>query len=306
MRTLVIGGSGLIGGEAALYLAAKGHDVTVMSRRPPSAPALAALPYIAGDYVNDPMDDGRLEGFDWLVFSAAADIRNLPTDGSVSPEDYYRKSNDEAVPRCLEAARNAGVRKVVYIGSFYAQVAPHRVAECPYVASRYNTDRAARALASEGFEVVTLDCPFILGHIPGSHVPYIAALVEYAAGRLPDMPVFAPRGGTNHMSSTSVAQAVLGAFETGESGRAYLVGDENLSWKDYLELWFREAGNPRELEVRDDDHPLFPNAIMFAGPGATVAYDVDPEDHRALGSYDRQQLLPTVHALLRAYNPGAA
>ena len=69
-------------------------------------------------------------------------------------------------------------------------------------------------------------------------------------------------------------------------------------------MWFREAGNPRELEVRDDDHPLFPNAIMFAGAGATVAYEVDPDDYRALGSYDRQQLLPTVREVLRAYDPG--
>ncbi len=178
MKALVIGGSGLIGGEAALYLAARGHEVTVMSRRPPTAPALAALPHIAGDYVNDSMDDGRFEGFDWLVFSAAADVRNLPTDGSITPEDYYRKCNDEAVPRCLQAAREAGINKVVYIGSFYAQVAPHRIDECPYVASRYNTDRAARALAGPGFDVVSLDCPFILGHIPGSRVPDIAARVE--------------------------------------------------------------------------------------------------------------------------------
>ena len=107
-----------------------------------------------------------------------------------------------------------------------------------------------------------------------------------------------------HRQLAHAGKAPSHTLETGESGRAYLVGDENLSWKDYLELWFREAGNPRELEVRDDDHPLFPNAIMFAGPGATVAYEVDPEDHRTLGSYDRQQLLPTVRELLSAYNPG--
>ena len=304
MNVLVIGGSGLIGGETALYLAGQGHRVTLMSRTPPSSPALTVFPHICGDYVNDDMGDGRLDGFDWLVFSAAADIRNLPTDGSVTPEDFYRRHNDEAVPRCIAAARDAGVSKVVYIGSFYAQVAPHRIAECPYVASRYNTDRAVRALTSDQFAVTTLDCPFILGHIPGTRVPYIAALVEYAAGRLPDMPVFAPPGGTNHMSSRSVAQAVLGAFQSGDPGRAYLVGDENLSWKAYLELWFREAGNPRDIEVSDEDHPLFPNAIMFAGAGATVAYDVSDDDMAQLGNYDRGQLLFTVRQVISAHDSG--
>jgi hypothetical protein len=45
---------------------------------------------------------------------------------------------------------------------------------------------------------------------------------------------------------------------------------------------------------------------MFAGAGATVSYEVDPDDHRALGSYDRQQLLPTVREVLRAYDTGAS
>ena len=32
MKVLVIGGSGLIGGEAALHMSALGHDVSIMSR----------------------------------------------------------------------------------------------------------------------------------------------------------------------------------------------------------------------------------------------------------------------------------
>ena len=47
-------------------------------------------------------------------------------------------------------------------------------------------------------------------------------------------------------------------------------------------------GNPLELEVRDDDHPMFPNVIMFAGAGATVSYEPAAEDMAVLG-YDRHQ-----------------
>ncbi len=46
MKVLVVGGTGLIGGHAALYLAGKGHDVTLMARSAPSVPALARLPFI--------------------------------------------------------------------------------------------------------------------------------------------------------------------------------------------------------------------------------------------------------------------
>ncbi|WP_288364624.1 NAD-dependent epimerase/dehydratase family protein, partial [uncultured Spongiibacter sp.] len=122
MNVLVVGGSGLIGGDAALYLKSHALNVTIMARNKPTAPTLAALPFLQGDYVNDDMGDGRLKGFDAIVFAAAADIRQLPMDGSVTPDDFYREVNDNAVPRFFAAAREAGVRRAVYIGTFYPQV----------------------------------------------------------------------------------------------------------------------------------------------------------------------------------------
>ena len=84
MKVLVIGGSGLIGGDAALHLAQQGHDVTIMSRKPPQAPALAALPFLAGDYINDDLGDGRLQGFDALVF-ATSPLRDIASAGLATP-----------------------------------------------------------------------------------------------------------------------------------------------------------------------------------------------------------------------------
>ncbi|MAY39862.1 MULTISPECIES: NAD-dependent epimerase/dehydratase family protein [Spongiibacter] len=299
MKVLVVGGSGLIGGDAALYLKSHGHDVTIMARSAPTAPVLAALPFVRGDYVNDDMSDGRLNRFDAVVFAAAADIRQVPMDGSVTPEDFYRKVNDEAVPRFFAAAREAGVRRAVYIGTFYPQVASHRIGECPYVTSRSNTDEAVRAMSSDSFTVCSLNLPFVMGHIPGLDIPHIGALVAYASGALSELPVFAPKGGTNHITSHAVAQATLAALDHGESGRAYLLGDENYSWKEYLELWFEAAGNPQTLEVREDDHPLLPNVIMFAGPGATVSYEPEAVEELA---YDRHQINATINTLVKAYS----
>ena len=84
---MVVCGTGLIGGEIALYLKRTGHDVTLGSRTPTTVPGLADMPFLQRDYIKDNRSDGHLKGFDWLVFSAAADIRNLPQDGSVTPED---------------------------------------------------------------------------------------------------------------------------------------------------------------------------------------------------------------------------
>ena len=113
MKVLVVGGTGLIGGEIALHLQENGHAVTIMSRQPSKVPTLAQLPFLQGKYIEDDMADGRPQGFDWLVF-AAADIRNLPWDGSEPLEAFYTRANDEAVPRFFAAAKQAGIRRAVH------------------------------------------------------------------------------------------------------------------------------------------------------------------------------------------------
>ncbi len=289
MNVLVVGGTGLIGGEAALQLRNAGHTVTLMSRKPPACRALTAFEFVAGDYVKDDVSHGELAGFDALVFAAAADIRQLPLDGSIAPEDFYYATNTVAVPRFFAAAKAAGISRAVYIGSFYSMVAPERVDICPYVRSRHAADTAVRALGDSTFSVCSLNAPFVLGYLPGLEVPHLDALVDYARGRIPGLPVFAPRGGTNHITSRSLGEAIANALDHGENGRAYLVGDENYPWKDYLELWFAAAGNSTELEVRDEDHPMLPDAIMFAGVGTTVSYEPDANTVKTL-SYGRNKI----------------
>ncbi|MEY3038666.1 MAG: hypothetical protein RL143_1233, partial [Pseudomonadota bacterium] len=75
------------------------------------------------------------------------------------------------------------------------------------------------------------------------------------------------------------------------------VGDENYTWQAYLELWFRLAGNEQAIPVREDDHPLFPNIIMFAGVGATVNYEPSSEDMAVL-KYGRGKMAAMMTELL--------
>ncbi len=290
----------MIGGNAAIYLSEQGHEVTLMSRNKPTAPTLAVFPFIQGNYIEDDCDDGRLNGFDYLVFAAAVDVRYMPQDGSVTLEEFYTKANTIAVPRFFSAAKKAGIKRCAYVGSFYPQVVPERIDICPYVRSRHLSDEAIRAMSSEDFNVCSLNAPFVLGHLPGLDIPHLGGLVQYAKGAIDGAPIFAPRGGTNHISSQSVSEAILGGLERGESGKAYLIGDINYSWTEYLGLWFAAVGNPTELEVRDDDHPMLPNVIMFAGPGATVSYEPDPAETKLLG-YGRNRIPALIKEVAKAY-----
>lgn len=300
MNVLVVGGSGLIGGEIALYLKGRGHNVTIMARNKPLVAGLAKLDFLQGDYIADDFSQGQLNAFDSLVFCAAADIRHIPMDGSITPEAFYIKANDHAVPRFFKAAKSAGIKRGVYIGTFYPQVAPDKIGECPYVTSRHHADKAVRELADDDFQVCSLNAPFVLGRLDGLEIPHIGALVEYAKGNLEGLPIFAPKGGTNHITSHSLAQATLNALQHGEAGRAYLVGDENYSWKEYLELWFDAVGNSTHLDVLEDDHPMLPNIIMFAGAGADINYQPEQADMDVL-QYDRNQIKDQITHIVASF-----
>lgn len=80
-KTLVIGGTGLVGGHAALYLRSKGSDVTIAGRKGPSdVPALSELPFIQGNYLNGDFSIETLSKFEAVVFAAGSDVRHVPRD----------------------------------------------------------------------------------------------------------------------------------------------------------------------------------------------------------------------------------
>ena len=135
--------------------------------------------------------------------------------------------------------------------------------------------KAFGALNCDAFRVCSLNAPFILGYVEGMSLPHLSVLVRYAQGTLQGVPLVA-------LPAASITSAAVhgpghrrrpGA---GKGGHAYLVGDENLSWKDYLELYFLEAGRPPTWPVSRDEHPLFPDIILYGGRNATLHFE--PED----------------------------
>lgn len=292
MKVLIVGGTGFVGGYTALYFHDLGHDVTIMSRsKPKGMSRLNDLRFVQGNYIEDDFSDGRLEGYDWLIVAAGNDLGNYPTDGSMTEAEYFQKANIEGLPRFFERARQAGISRAVYMGSFYSFVSPEVLETIPYVRSRHLSDQAVRALSTPSFNVCSCALPWIVGFTPGFPVPHWGALAKYAQGKLPAAE-FAPPGGANFMTCHSVAEAMLGGLERGESGKSYLVGDVNLSWKEYFELWFKAAGRPTGLEVHRG-HPIIPDfALSYLNFSATD-YE-PPEDETKLLGYQRGVLVPHI------------
>ncbi len=299
MKILVVGGTGLIGGHAAMHLAAQGHAVSIAARKPASdTTPMAKLPLIPGDYLAGDFTAKTLAPFDALVFAAGNDIRHVPpgTDEAA----HWQRANVEGVPRFFRIAREAGIGRAVLVGSFYPQAVPQAVEKSSYVRGRKLADEGARALNARGFAVCSVNAPFVTGTVPGLIVPGLAAHVSYARGLIPQIPPFAMPGGVNFMSTTSLSEAIAGALARGEPGKAYLVGDENLSFANYFGELFRAAGRKEPLEVIDREHPMLPDAILYAGRGGTVYYEPDAAE-TALLQYRRNDVRRTLREVVEFY-----
>lgn len=301
MKILVVGGTGFIGGGAAVRLAELGHEVTIAARRAaPATTPMAKLPFIAADYVAGELSPNRLAPFDAIVFTAGNDAKQRPPGEDEAT--HLERANNQAVPRFFEAARTAGVSRAVYVGSFYPQVVPHTVERSVYVRSRLITDERTRALATPDFAVCSVNPPYIVGHVDGLDVPWLRSHMEYALGRMPELPFFAIPGGVNFMSLDALSDAIIGALQHGEAGQAYLVGDENLSFQEYFGAFRRAAGLGGDLPVRDEEHPLLPDWSLYAGRGGTAYFEPDPAVVALLG-YRRGDVMAAIQSILDGY-PG--
>ena len=300
MNILVIGGTGMIGGQAAVHLQQQGNEVSIAARNKPAPEtAMAKMNTLLGDYIQGDFSREDLAPFDAIVFAAGHDVRHIPEGADY--DSYWDKVNSEAIPRFVELARDAGVKKVVYVGSFYPQIAPELIDTVPYVRSRHLADQGVRALATDSFSVCSVNAPYVVGTVPGLPSAMFEAYTAYANGQIEGMPAYGPVGGTNFISTQSLAEAIWGALQRGESGKAYLVGDENLSFAQYFECFFRAAGNSEPVPSLDQDHPMLPDATIFAGRGTPVSYEPDAEE-TALLDYRRGDVQRAVNEIIAQYS----
>ena len=298
MKVLIVGGTGMIGSNLAEWLAAHGAAVTLGARHAPApGTPMARHALLLGDYTQGGYAVAELARFDAVVFGAGNDIRHIGRDDDA--DTFWRTTQTEGVPAFVARARQAGVQRLVQLGSYYHQALPHLVQANAYVRARAEADNAARALAAPGFHVCTLNPPSIVGVPPGIAIRRYEKLVAYARGQL-DIPYYAPLGGTNYMSVRSLCEAVWGALQHAESGQAYLIGDENLSFRDFFQLFFDAVGNPHRLEARDEDHPLQPVAFIVPGRNSVLSYAPDPAQTTLLG-YRRGDVRRAVGEVVRCY-----
>lgn len=298
MNVLIVGGTGTIGGHAALHLRSLGYKVTIAGRRrPEKVMVLSEFAFLECDYVAPEVPLASLSKFDAVVFTAGHDVRHVPQGANL--DEHVLFVNGKAIPRFARAAKEAGVRFFINVGSFYPHVAPQLVQTNAYIRSRQLAVDGILALAGDDFSVCSLDAPIVVGTVPGIPSMSFEGYAKYAMGLL-GIPPSAPEGGSNFLSTQSLSEAIAGALEHGESGKAYLLGDENLTFAEYVGKFFAAAGNKSVVQTITDEHPLLPDSVTPAGRGKTVSYEPDAQDVKLLG-YRRNDITRAITDVIVQY-----
>ena len=191
MRCLVTGASGYVGGVLAAYLENHGVSVTRLQR----SPAAGVVSYnLGGD-----IDPSALLGADALVH-AAWDMKAVSSD-------EIQRVNVEGSRRLFEAAKAAGVSRIVFISSISA---------FPGCRSLYGQSKLAVEKIAASMGAVVIRPALVYGEQTGGMVGKLGAMVDSKSL----LPVVAPKQEmfTCHADDLSecVLRAVKGELDAGK------------------------------------------------------------------------------------------
>jgi uncharacterized protein YbjT (DUF2867 family) len=199
VQVLVTGASGAVGAELIPRLAAGGHRVRAFGREPARINAGGVSEVVRGDAVSGAGLADALDGVDVAYFL----IHSMET--AVNGAGTFAERDRRAAERFAAAAREAGVRRVVYLGG----LVPAGAAASPHLASRLEVERTLLAAAPEG---VALRASIVIGARSRSF-RFLVRLVE----RVPVMPLPAWR---THRTAPVDARDVMAFLERAGTSEA--------------------------------------------------------------------------------------
>jgi len=246
-RALVTGGSGFIGSHVVRRLLDEGVAVRCLLLPGDAAPSLAGLDVerVVGDVTDRAAVTRAAAGCDVVFNLAAIYAIWLPR-----PRRMYEVNVGGAVA-VVEGARAAGVRRVVHTSSIAAigHLPGRELADettrfndwelrDDYVLSKYISECEALARGGDGLDVVCVNPAFPFGDRDVGPTPTGRMIADALAGRLP----FVIAGGFNAVDVRDVAEGHLLAARRGRPGERYILGGENVTFRDFGALVARRAG----------------------------------------------------------------
>jgi dihydroflavonol-4-reductase len=246
MKALVTGGTGLVGGNLIRELVARGWDVRALVRKSSNTIAFddqKRVERTPGD-LSDPKSLAiAMKGCE-IVFHCAAMVAMWAPNF-----EAMRRINVDGTRNVLDAAIAAGARLVVHCSTVDAIgfntpdgwgtidkpshegiSGPNTWARIPYMTTKHMAQELAlRYHREKKMDVIVVNPTFMLG--PYDVKPSSGQMIiEVARG----IAKAYPAGGNNFIHVGDVVKAMANAVQKGRPGELYILGNENLFYKEIL------------------------------------------------------------------------
>ena len=249
MQVLVTGASGFVGGAVARALVQSGFHVRVFMRRGANADLVKDIPVdiVAGDVRDYPRVLQAVRGCQQVYHVAA--LYKLWVRHT---QDMY-DCNVLGTENILKASGEVGVEKIVYTSSVATLGLPgdggHGTEETPvslsdmighYKRSKFLAEQVTLHYAQDGLPVVIVNPSTPVGGGDIKPTPTGKLIVDFLNGNMPGY----VDTGLNMVDIEDVAQGHLLAARHGKIGEKYILGNENLTLRQILQILAELTGRP--------------------------------------------------------------
>jgi dihydroflavonol-4-reductase len=247
MKAMVTGANGFIGANVVLALLRENIEVRAFVRKQSDTRALKGrdVELVHGDLRDRASVRTAVRGCDALFHTAA-----LYTLWTRTPEEVYA-TNVAGTETVMKAALEQGIEKIVYTSSESTVASagdgtvatetgytdPNRAAG-DYKRSKCLAEQLVLKLCQAGLPAVIVNPTTPLGPHDYKPTPTGRIVVDFLNGR---MPAYVETG-FNFVDVEDVATGHLLALKKGTPGQRYLLGNQNMTFKEMLELLGQVGG----------------------------------------------------------------
>jgi dihydroflavonol-4-reductase len=266
MTVLVTGATGYIGSAVVRELLENGKAVRCLVRKTSNLKNLENLEVelAFGDICDSDSIRHALINCQYVYHLAALYTNWLPNPGRMY------QVNEEGTRSVLCACRDAKVKKVVYCSSVAALGAHGKIpadetsrfnlnsTKDHYYISKFRAEQIALKYAREELPVVIVNPCNPIGPRDLSPTPTGALIINIIKKKLPGY----VDGGINLIDMGDCARGILCAMDNGRPGEKYILGNRNVTIKEYFDLIVKVAGRGMSPVIK-----LPKWAAVFSGYG---------------------------------------
>ena len=254
MTVLVTGATGYIGSAVVRVLLEKGEAVRCLVRQTSNLRNLEGLEVelAFGDICDIESIRHALSDCEKVFHLAALYANWLPNPGRMY------QVNEEGTRNVLSACQELQIKKVVYCSSVAALGAHGKnpadetarfnlnTTGDHYYISKYRAEQIALKYNREGLPVVIVNPSNPIGPRDLSPTPTGALILNIIKKKLPAY----VDGGINLIDMGDCAHAVVSAMDKGKHGQKYILGNRNVTIKEYFDLIVKVAGRGMSPPIR--------------------------------------------------------